>query len=600
MKRYRTPVGPVSIGLAASALVTVLVAAQTPAPPQVFRAAADLVPVDVRVVDRSGKPVTDLTEADFTVLENGVPQVLRHFAIQRLTPETPGVPGTSGATTTGALTTGRAAAVRAETMGIAPQNRRVFLIVLGRGRLQPPAKGVDGMLHFVRERLLPQDLVSVLAWNRATEFTTDRTKIIDVLERFKRAHERIDAKLSLALSGLAAVYGSRTIPATLQSDIDAVFGGPAARGVRSIQPGLSPSAARTADDNRQVTDLLLTDPDSDAALDVGMSFDDFVGANAQTAQDLGNLYRGIEYLRHVGGEKHLIFVSAQGLMLPRAEDDLDLASAASDARVVIDYIHTSGVAIGDMGAFSAEARGSGRAARGGGGGRGRAGGSPQMWLLATARTVAETTGGRLWARLSSAAADMDAIDQTTRFGYVLGYYPSNDRLDGRFRRIVVRVNRPGLTVLYRRGYFARDAPPALDAARALTYSRVAAAAAYAEPVPDLAIRATATVDTLDNARRTVHAAIALDLSRLEFEREAGRNTDRLEIALFCLDARDRPVGESWKTVHLNYTDERLQVVRGEGLAVPLSVQTSAPPRNLKVVVYDHGSDLVGSVVVRLP
>ena len=32
------------------------------------QAPTDLVPVNVRVVDRSGKPVTDLTQADFTVL----------------------------------------------------------------------------------------------------------------------------------------------------------------------------------------------------------------------------------------------------------------------------------------------------------------------------------------------------------------------------------------------------------------------------------------------------------------------------------------------------------------------------------------------------
>jgi VWFA-related protein len=587
---------------AAAVVVTPRVVAQTPQPPspQIFRATTNLVPLDVRVLDRTGKPVTDLTIADFVVLENGAPQSIRHFSTHRFTAE---APSARAASTTGALTTGRAAAAAAATNGIEPENRRVFLIVLGRGRLQPPAKGVDGMLHFVRDRLLPQDLVSVLAWNRATEFTTDREKVVGVLERFKKAHEAIESRLRSALSGLAAVYGSKNIPEALQRDVDAVFGGPGARGVRSVQAGLSPSEARTADDTRQVTDLLLAEPESDAALGVGMSFDDFVGANAQTAQDLGNLYRGIEYLRHVGGEKHLIFVSAEGLMLPRAEDDIDLASAAADARVVIDYIHTSGVAMAGLDAFSAASAGRGGLGRAGPVGRppGRAGGSPSMWLMATARNVAQMTGGRLWAgQLPSASADMDAIDQAARFEYVLGYYPSNSRLDGRFRRVVVRVNRPGLTVLYRRGYFARDTPPPLDAERSLTYSRVAAAASYPEPVPDLAIRATATLEAPDADHRVVHASIVLDLSRLEFERGAGRNTGTLEVALFCLDARDRLVGETWKTVHLAYTDERLQAVTREGLTVPLSVETSDPPRRVKVVVYDHGSDLVGSVIVKLP
>jgi hypothetical protein len=41
-------------------------------------------------------------------------------------------------------------------------------------------------------------------------------------------------------------------------------------------------------------------------------------------------------------------------------------------------------------------------------------------------------------------------------------------------------------------------------------------------------------------------------------------------------------------------------VRREGLPIPLSVQASAPPKNVKVVVYDHGSDLLGSVIVKVP
>jgi len=80
------------------------------------------------------------------------------------------------------------------------------------------------MLHFVHERLLPQDAVAVMAWNRATDFTTDHARIAAVLERFKRTHEGVEAKLNLRFSGLARLYGSRDIPSSLQRDIDAVFG----------------------------------------------------------------------------------------------------------------------------------------------------------------------------------------------------------------------------------------------------------------------------------------------------------------------------------------------------------------------------------------
>jgi VWFA-related protein len=67
--------------LAASALIvasTVAVAAQDPSassqqqpPPQTFRSSVDLVPVDVNVIGRDGRPIADLTERDFSLKVDG-------------------------------------------------------------------------------------------------------------------------------------------------------------------------------------------------------------------------------------------------------------------------------------------------------------------------------------------------------------------------------------------------------------------------------------------------------------------------------------------------------------------------------------------------
>lgn len=46
----------------------------------VFRVGIDLVTFGVTVVDRRGELVTDLTAADFRLLEDGVPQTITHFA----------------------------------------------------------------------------------------------------------------------------------------------------------------------------------------------------------------------------------------------------------------------------------------------------------------------------------------------------------------------------------------------------------------------------------------------------------------------------------------------------------------------------------------
>ncbi len=564
--------------------------AQTPAPPgqgePVFHGTTTLVPVDVIVVDRNGKPVTDLTQNDFAVFEDGVRQPIRHFATQILTPTPP---------TPGAFPTPLAPTVGPGPRDELPlQNYRVFLIVLGRGRLQGPASGVDGILHFVRTDLLPQDRVAVLAWNRGTEFTTDHAKIADLIERFKRMHEGIESKLKSHFSGLAAVYGGSQIPPAIQADIDTVFGGPAARGTRTTQPGTSPNADRLSDDTRQTTDLLLAPsasaaPASNVVQPTSGTFDDFVSTNAQTMQDLGTLYLGVEYLRFLSGEKHLVFVTETGLVLPRADDERDLAAAAADARVTIDYVYTGGLVT------NFDVAGGRR------GQRGRRGGPMPRVVdtFPTARTLATLTGGQFYGnRFAHAADDLNRMDEATRAEFVLGYYPMKSALDGRYRRITVRVDRPGLTVLYRHGYFARETPP-FDQRGLITYSRMVSAVNYAKPVADIALRVK-PIAPPGAGGTTIAIDVTVDLSRVVFAKANGRNTASIEIGAFCVDGRDAPVGQVWQTIELNLANDRLQQFLRDGLSHTMTVELARPAKRAKVVVYDYDADLLGSVNVTVP
>src|SRR5512143_2837876 len=67
-----------------------LAAPQAPAQiPGAFRSSITLVPVDVRVVDREGRPVTDLRQQDFAILEDGVRQEIAHFSELVLAPQPP-------------------------------------------------------------------------------------------------------------------------------------------------------------------------------------------------------------------------------------------------------------------------------------------------------------------------------------------------------------------------------------------------------------------------------------------------------------------------------------------------------------------------------
>ena len=94
--------------------------------------------------------------------------------------------------------------------------------------------------------------------------------------------------------------------------------------------------------------------------------------------------------------------------------------------------------------------------------------------------------------------------------------------------------------------------------------------------------------------REVRLDVTIDLSHVQFETDAGRQTATVELGVFCLDGRQKPVGELWKKLELTYTDERLRELRQTGTTVSLAVPVTATAESLKLVAYDYGADLIGS------
>ena len=544
-------------------------------PPLAYRTRTTLVPIDVRVLDKNGKPVTDLTEKDFTIFEDGLRQDIRTFSASALTAEPPVAAGV------------KPTLAREPEADLKPQTRRIFLIVLGRGRLQPPAKGVDAVIAMLKTRLLPQDQVAVMAYNRATDFTAEHQRILDVVERFKKMHENIEGKLQFHFSGLQAVYGSKSIPPNIQKEIDEVFKGPAAPGVRELPASQVAGASRMADDTRRTTDLLQGVSSSDTfgaaeAANLEMSFDQYVSTSRSTMQDLSNLYTGIDYLRYINGEKHLVFVSENGLYLPRVEDDHSLAAAAADARVVIDTIQTGGMPAPPMPNSRGQVRPNFSAS----------------FAVKTLSTIAQLTGGQSSA-YEYASKGIARIDDSTRFDYLLGYTPANSNWNGRYRRLLVRVNRPGVTVFFRHGYYALQDLAPMDQRTVATFSRISAAGAYEKEVHDLQIKASVSV-----AQGIAGATIALvdmtiDAARVTLKEENGFRVGALNIAIFCGDPKENIIGQLWQRMDLKLGAETYQRYLTDGIPFTARIPVRGTLQYVKAVVYDYSADLVGSVIVKV-
>lgn len=78
------------------------------------------------------------------------------------------------------------------------------------------------------------------------------------------------------------------------------------------------------------------------------------------------------------------------------------------------------------------------------------------------RSLADFTDGTYVINTNNIDAAMKRITDDLSSYYLLGYYSTNSKLDGRFREITVRVKRPGTRVRARRGYRGRTAEDVLS------------------------------------------------------------------------------------------------------------------------------------------
>jgi len=72
--------------------------------------------------------------------------------------------------------------------------------------------------------------------------------------------------------------------------------------------------------------------------------------------------------------------------------------------------------------------------------------------------LTDYSGGRVFdaLKMEDLSPAFDAIVQELSSQYTIGYYPTNARHDGKYRRVDVKVSKPGLYVQTRQGYYAAD------------------------------------------------------------------------------------------------------------------------------------------------
>lgn len=168
--------------------------------------------------------------------------------------------------------------------------------------------------------------------------------------------------------------------------------------------------------------------------------DEFMGDSARTA------YRVLEelclYLGRVGGRrKSVLFFDPPKFFSPAEAKDLSLVPLFFDQRDAIRAATRNNVAVYVVAT-------EGMTTELGG-----------LKGIAGQRLLAEETGGDAIINSNNFDDGFRRFVQSANQYYLLGYTPSVEHRDGEFHSITVRVNRPGLTVHARWGYYAPQPDP---------------------------------------------------------------------------------------------------------------------------------------------
>ena len=539
----------IRIGTLLACLAAAAAGAQQPAPqpppqaPPTFRVEVNYVEVDASVTDAAGNPVDDLTAADFEVREDGRPQKIATFSLVDIPLERAERPLFA------------AAPIERDVQTNQEVDGRVYVIVLDDLHIHPlrSARVKAAARRFIERHFGANDLAAVVYTGGRTdagqEFTNNRRLLLAAIDKFMG--QKLRSSTLERLDEYRRTLGMRE-PGDRIEDPTTMERGYKARS--------------TLDSMRRLADYM-------------------AGVRGRRKAVLF-ISEGIDY------DIHDVFNNRDASNI--VDSTRDAIGAATRANVSIYGIDPRGLsAMGEEGievdSFPDD---------------------PSAGLSSTSmlselqlsqdslRVLSDETGGFAAVNRNDFDGAFERVVRDNSTYYLLGYYSSNERRDGRFRKIEVRVTRPGLQVRYRRGYQApRGRAPETKAAAGAS---AAMRDAMGSPLPMAGIGMSVFAAPFKGAAPNAAVAVALELQAGEFAytEKDGVFANTLEIGFSAVDSKGKMFPGERNTVNLALKPDTLARVKARGFRVISQIDLPPGRYQLRVAAAESGGT-AGSVLYDL-
>ena len=480
---------------------------------------------------KTGELVLGLKQSDFSVYENGKQQRIASFDFESVDQAAPLNEATVSGLAAGATGSKAAAVARPEDL----RNHRLIVMFFDLTSMQPEDldRSVEAARDFLKKKMQAADLVALVSLGDTLKVDQDFTADKDALAREVGAYNGTEGQ------------------------------------------GFAEDA--TANSN-QVEDTTGYTPDESEYNDLN------------TDRELFALRAVAKSLEKITEKKSLLYFSG-GISRDGIENQASLraaVNAAVRANLAIYSVDTRGLqAISPLGdASTGSLRGNG-AMNGGALMNNMNANFASQEVMATLST---DTGGKAFFDSNDFAPAFERVQRDTSAYYAIGFHSSNPLRDGRYRKLTIKINRPGVKLEYRPGYYA----PAdfKHSGREDRERELEEQLASDLPATDMAVYLDALYFRLDENRFYVPVSLIVPGSQIPFVKGGDKDKATLDIIGTVIDEAKRPIGHARETVKLNL-DSTLNA-RQKNVQYTTSFNLPPGKYRLKFVVRENQTGRMGS------
>lgn len=542
--------------------------AQVPAP--TIRVTTRMVLVDVVVTDKQGKPVLGLKPADFALEENGKEQKISTF----VTPEQ-NLPPAPGPALPPGIYSNRSQ-YRSPGGPIT-----VLLLDATNTQFKDQAYARRQMLRFVREQYKPGQRMAVFTLTDSLHVLQDFTTDPQLLYTALQGYVPQERPFASAVQPTNPITTGTPTPSSTVTSLD------------TSRPPANETAT-SATNARGLPIFMVAGIQNFANAAVGYDLERRTDITFEALDELARALGGLP------GRKNVIWVTGDlpftlnpdNRIMTDAELSEDLPSfntrrvdehssgdyAATARRAGAEQIREADarLAAAQIALYPVDARGLSISLDQ----------DPQEVM----REMARDTGGRAYVNQNEIKQGVERAMEDTSATYTLGYYTTNKKWDGKYRNIKIKLDRQGVDLQHRRGYFALD-PTQLKGYK----PNQEVAAALGDAVPATQVAFSARVLPSPNAKGKLGVDFLVDASTLSAEDASGGKKMNVFFYATAFSQNGKILGTQSQKVDQTFNSSDYQQIMQHGMMLHIDL---APPGNatqLRLAVQDARTGLVGTI-----